>query len=338
MNNQLDPLKDILRGFLSQMKKKEEIWKSLGKNIAGTPGLGDDETDPWPRKEACCWVFADLYDHFGRFDRTAPTVDAAHELAKPHYDAWLKYDLEVQCYENQIIEAPKEGDTVEFYLEKISVDIHKNKSCKSLKFRSLRSFITYLRRMYPKDEQGFIEEIFPEEMRLFCGKIVRIEPPTVYPIDIYTTKDILKGLVLTILEGGATAQFCAAEALGLAWVCLTSARRRLPTQWKLISEMPFDTLIPPQSPDNLDKMNRPLLMVPTFYGLSPVPISLTMFNFLKAIQNIQPNNRKNLFQSHPKSLLRSLDNVASKMSSKTKIGKITFLTLLSHPHEALNQR
>ena len=45
--------------------------------------------DPWPRKEACCWIFADLYDHFGRFDRTAPIVDAACELAMPHYKGWM---------------------------------------------------------------------------------------------------------------------------------------------------------------------------------------------------------------------------------------------------------
>ena len=44
MNSQLEPLKDILRNFLSQMKKKEEIWKSLGQNIAGTPGFGDDDS------------------------------------------------------------------------------------------------------------------------------------------------------------------------------------------------------------------------------------------------------------------------------------------------------
>jgi hypothetical protein len=35
--------------FLSQMKRKEEIWKSSGPSIAGTPGFGDDCIDPWPR-------------------------------------------------------------------------------------------------------------------------------------------------------------------------------------------------------------------------------------------------------------------------------------------------
>jgi len=93
--------------------------------------------------------------------------------------------------------------------------------------------------MYPKDEQGFIEELFPEEMELFCGRIKRIEPPTLYPIDIYATADILKAFASTVLEGRATARFCAAEALGMAWICLTSARRRLATQWKLISEIPI---------------------------------------------------------------------------------------------------
>lgn len=338
MNNQLDPLKDILREFLFQMKKKEEIWKSLGKNIAGTPGFGDDEVDPWPRKEACCWVFADLYDHFGRFDRTAPIVDAVCELAKPHYEAWLNQDLEVQCYLKYIIEPPKETDTIESYLETISLDIHKNKYCKSAKWRSLRSFTAYLRNIYPEDEHGFIEEIFPEEMELFCGRIRRIETPTIYPIDIYTTAKILKGLVAEVLEGRSNAQFCAAEALGLAMACLTSARRRLTTQWKLMPIIPFDSLIPVQSPDNLDKMGRPLFKVPTFYGPSPVPISLTMANYLQAIQNILPHPRETFFQSHPGSLQRSLDNVVKKLPSAANLGKITFLTLLSHPHEAISQR
>jgi hypothetical protein len=338
MNSLLEPVKDILRNFLSQMEKKEEIWKSLGKNIAGTPGFGDDEMDPWPRKEACCWVFADLYDHFGRFDRTAPTVDAAHELAKPHYKAWLNLNLESQIYPKYIIKSPKKGDTIESYLRRISSKIHKDKYCKSHRWESLRSFTAYLRQIYPKDEQGFIEEIFPEEMELFFGRIKRIEPPTVYPIDIYITADILKSLASTVLEGRTTAQFCAAEALGFSWTCLTSARRRLPTQWKLMSEMPFDSLIPAPSSVKLDKKGRPLLMVPTFYGPSPAPISSTMFNYLQAMQNILPHSRETFFQSHPKSLLRSLENAVKKLPSAANLGKITFLTLLSHPHEARDQR
>lgn len=338
MNKELEPLKEILRDFLSQMKKKEEIWKALGKNIAGTSGFGDEDTDPWPRKEACCWIFADLYDHFGRFDRTAPTVDAANELAEPIYQAWLKLGLECQIYPKYIIKRPKKDDTIEAYLHRISSKIHKDRYCKWHRWESLRSFTSYLRQIYPKDEQGFIEEIFPEEMELFCGMVKRIEPPTIYPIDIYATADILKCLASTVLEGRATARFCAAEALGLAWICLTSARRRLPTQWKLISEIPFDCLIPVGSSNNLDKMGRPLLMVPTFYGSSPVPISSAMFNYLNAMQRILPNPREPLLQSHPNSLLRTLDNAVQKLSSPTNLGKITFLTLLSHPHEARDQR
>jgi len=130
MSKELESLKEILCNFLSQMKKKEEIWKSSGKNIAGTSGFGDEEIDPWPRKEACCWIFADLYDHFGRFDRTAPIVDAVSELAKPIYQAWLKLGLECQIYPEYIIECPQNGETIEAYLNRISSKIHKDRSCK----------------------------------------------------------------------------------------------------------------------------------------------------------------------------------------------------------------
>jgi hypothetical protein len=338
MSKELEPIKEILGNFLSQMKKKEEIWKLSGKNIAGTPGFGDEDIDPWPRKEACCWIFADLYDHFGRFDRTAPTVDAANELAEPIYQAWLNLCLESQIYTDYIIKRPKKDDTIKVYLHRISSKIHRNKYCKYHLWESLRSFTAYLRKIYPKDEQGFIEEIFPEEMKLFCGRIKRLEPPTVYPIDIYAAADILKSLALTVLEGRTTARFCAAEALGMAWICLTSARRRLATQWKLISEIPFDCLIPAGSSNSLDKMNRPLLMVPTFYGPSPVPISSAMFNYLNALQNILPTPRETFLQSHPDSLLRTLGNAVNKLPSAANLGKITFLTLLSHPHIAKDQR
>lgn len=338
MSKELEPLQEILRNFLSQMKKKEEIWKLSGRNIAGTPDFGDDDIDPWPRKEACCWIFADLYDHFGRFDRTAPAIDATSKLAEPIYQAWLNLGLECQIYPKYIIKPPKKDDTIEVYLRRISYKIHRDKACKWHRWESLRSFTSYLRQIYPKEEQGFIEEIFPEEMELFCGRIKRIEAPTICPIDIYATADILKSFASTVLEGRATARFCAAEVLGLAWICLTSARRRLPTQWKLISEISFDCLIPIGSSNNLDKIGRPLLMVPTFYGPSPVPISLTMFNYLKDIQNLSPNPRKAFFQSHPKSLQRSLANIVSQLSSAANVGKVTFLTLLSHPHEAKDQR
>lgn len=338
MNKELEPLKGILRDFLFQMKKKEEIWKSLGQSIAETPGFGDDCTDPWPRKEAYCWVFADLYDHFGRFDRTAPDVDAAHELARPHYDAWLKLELDIQWRSAGIIEYPYEKETVQCYLDRILSGFHKDKACKSAKWRSLCSFISYLRQIYPLDERGCIEEIFPEEMKLFNGRIAKINPPTAYPIDVYTTASILKNLAVEVLEGRPNAQLCAAEALGLAMVCLTSSRRRLPTQLKLVSQIPINCLLFPGSPDYSDKINRPLLMIPTFYGTSLVPISQTMANYLNATKNILPKERATLFQSHPRSLLRVLDGIVKNLPSAVNLGKITFLTFLSHPHEAIGQR
>jgi hypothetical protein len=320
------------------MKRKEGIWKSSGPSIAGTPSFGDENTDPWPRKEACCWIFADLYDHFGRFDRTGPIVDAACEMAKPDYDAWLELDLEVQSHLKYVVEAPQKQETVQDYLERISSEIYKNRYCKSAKWRSLRSFVSHLRELYPLNERGCIEEVFPEEMRLVNGKIAKAVSPTGYPIDIYTTAEILKGLAAEILEGRPNAQFCAAEAFGLCLACLTCARRRLPTQLKLVTHIPIDCLVLPESPENADEKNRPLLMVQTLYGPSPVPISLTMANYFDAIRNLLPKNRKTLFQSDPRSLRRVLDGIVEKIPSAVNLGRITFSTFLSHPHEAIGQR
>jgi hypothetical protein len=103
MNSQLTQIKDILSEFLGQMKKKEELWESLGSSIAGTSGFGDERVeDSWPRKEACCWIFVDLYDHFPKFDRTPPTVEAAKEFAAPYYDDGLSLTVTSKITQNAL--------------------------------------------------------------------------------------------------------------------------------------------------------------------------------------------------------------------------------------------
>ena len=330
MNSQLDPLKDTLHNFLSQMKRKEEIWKSLGPSIASTPGFGDENIDPWPRKEACCWIFADLYDHFPKFDRTPPTVQAAKEFAESYYDEWLELQLDIQDYTKRIIPRPNSKETLEAYLERISSEMKIKKGRRSSKIRSLRSFTAYLREELPLVERGLIEEIFPEEMRVDrnAGKISRISPVTAYPIDIYLVAQILQGLAREFLEGRPNAQLVAAEALGIAWICLTSARRRLPTQFNLISLIPISCLIHSQSS----------LAIPTLYGRSIMPISSTINQYVNGLKNIGPSNRLGLFQSEPRSLRRVLDKVVEALPSAANAGKITFLTLLSFPHPAIGQR
>jgi len=278
MNNQLEPLKDILRDFLSQMKGKEEIWKSSGANIAGTPGFGDANIDAWPRKEALCWIFADLYDHFPKFNRTPPTVEATKELAKPYYDDWLELNLDVQDYMKRIIQKPNSNDTLETYLERISCEMKTKKGRTSSKILSLRSFTAYLRDQLPQEERGLIEEIFPEEMRVDkrTGKISRIAPATAYPIDLYLVAQILQRLAKMLLEGRPNAQLVAAEALGLAWICLISARRRLPTQFNLVSQISINCLTHRQS----------LVVIPTLYGHAAMPMSSTLNQYLNALKTL----------------------------------------------------
>jgi hypothetical protein len=79
-------------------------------------------------------------------------------------------------------------------------------------------------------------------------------------------------------------------------------------------------------------------MLPTFYGRSGMPISLTMANYFEAIKNFLPKERETLFQSDPRSLLRVLDGIVEKIPSAANLGRITFSTFLSHPHETVGQR
>lgn len=274
MNNQLTQIKDILSEFLRQMKKKEELWGSLGSSIVGTPGFSDERMeDSWPRKEACCWIFADLYDHFPKFDRTPPTVEAAKEFAEPYYDEWLELNRDIQDYTKRIIQRPNSNETLEVYLERISSETKTKKGRRSSTIRSLRSFTACLREELPHVERGLIEEIFPEEMRVDrnTGKISRIAPPTAHPIDIYLVAQILQGLARECLEGRPNTQLAAAEALGLAWICLTTARRRLPTQFNLVSKIPINCLAQIKQSKN----PASALVIPTLYGRSKMPISST---------------------------------------------------------------
>lgn len=335
MNNQLEFLKNILINFRSDMKKKEELWLSIGHRIAGNVGF-EEEIHPWGRKEACCWMFLDVCDHFRKLDLSVPTVDVALESAYSHYCEWLGLNLEVQNHQKYILEPPYIEETISVHLERVSYELRRDRYCKSIKWRSFRSFIAYLRAIFLIDQRGCIEELFPKRMRIFSGKVAKIVPPTAYPIDIYTTAAILKNLAQEVIQGRSNVQLSAAETLGFILVCLTCARRRLPTQLKLVSQIPKDCLAYHRSPENSKK--QPWLMVPTYYGLSPVPISLTLFKYLEAISNIQSNGRKFLFQSHPRSLLRVLDRIVGDMPSTEKLGKITLLTFLSRPEEVINQR
>ncbi len=139
---------------------------------------------------------------------------------------------------------------------------------------------------------------------------------------------ILQGLAREFLEGRANSQLVAAEALGLAWICLTSARRRLPTQFNLVSQIPINCLTHRQSS----------VAIPTFYGRSTMPISSTLNQYLNALKNIGSSNRDGFFQSKPRSLSRVLDKVVEALPSAANAGKITLLTLLSFPHPAIGQR
>lgn len=335
MKPELQPLKDIVIEFDAQIKQKEAIWRA-NSDIAIASGFQDDHLDdPWPRKEALCWVFADRHHHFLKIDRSTPEVEAVSELAKQHYTDWLALNLEVQVYENRIIPPPEDDELLGTYLERISSKIHEKTLYKSSEKRSLRSFTAYLREIFPKGETGFIEEIFPEEMVIDSdsGKIARIVPPTVNPIDLCLTAKILQGLAMELLEGRPNTQLVAGETLGLAWISLACSYRRLPTQFDLISKIPSNYVTYDCEPDDKGRT----ILVPTLYGSSAIPTSSTLNQYLNVITTLG-STRRSLFQSEPRSLRRVFDKVVERLSLPANLGKITLLTFLSFPHVAVGQR
>jgi hypothetical protein len=168
-------------------------------------------------------------------------------------------------------------------------------------------------------------------MELHRGKIIRVVSSTVYPIDIYSVTKILKRLAQEVLAGRLNTQLRAAETLGLAWICLTASRRRLPTRFSLISGI---------STKCLSKITSefPVLSIPTLYWDTKMPIPKTMAQYLEGLKNIGSQRRNPLFQSNSISHRRVLDRIVGQLCDTEGIGKITFLSFLSFPHESYGQR
>ena len=160
------------------------------------------------------------------------------------------------------------------------------------------------------------------------GQIARKISSTVYPIYIITAGDVIRELANTVLYGRQNARLVAAETLGICWVCLTRARLRLPIELQDLFSLSKNTL------ESFSDKTLPSLSLPTIFGSLPVPISETIWGFLKAlseIPSIQP--RSSIFQCREESLYRCLRRTIEKLNFDPSKGKITFQTFLSQPVE-----
>jgi hypothetical protein len=142
-----------------------------------------------------------------------------------------------------------------------------------------------------------------------------------------------------VIEGRSNTQHCAAEALALCWMCLTSARRRLPANWKMIYKTPWTSFSRQQDSDDIYGNNpHGSYALPTLYGKANTFISNFLFEYLSALNISSEKPSQTILHKPLRSLIRSLDMIVEKIPEARNTGKISFLTFMSLPHETIGER
>lgn len=354
-------VKKILCDFKESLSIKKNIRDSLG---CKKFDLVSDVDEMWKKDEARCWIHCTdrIYPLVSYQNKLSPkNSKAAMTPAKIFYCSWQQaiekeanpdtfyheYFVNKEEFSNYHLQEPKEEETLRDYIIRLRDFVESNGTGLYYWYRGLMSFLNFLRQTLPEHEIAFLEWIFPEEMETRETKIyekvnenskefqyvkktliIRRISSCEYPIYITNIADILKALVDKVLNGRSDGQHTAAETLGLCWLCLISAQMRLPTSVKYLIDIPATKLIESKEGE------FPELSMPSFFGYHSTSISENIFNYLKALSAIPSDKpRTSIFQKTRESLYVCLGRTISQEKIDAKLGKITFLTFLSIPHE-----
>ena len=170
-------------------------------------------------------------------------------------------------------------------------------------------------------------------MTIYFDTIIRKVPITLYPIDVWAAADILKILARFVLEGRPNSQESAAQALGLAWICLANGNARFMTRLELLHEL-HPSSVKQLNQDDPFKPNH-WLNIRTLFGKIDAPISKTLHDYLLALPKPNPHY---LFSQLLRTLRRTLDRAIAASDQAKGLGKITFLTLMHQCHEGRGHR
>lgn len=287
----------------------------------------------WEQEQAYCWIHAtDDFSNLGQ--RCTPNgrlLDLFSKPASEYYAKWLNTHKDFQ-HRGNTIPSPKKRIRIPNYLSNLSKEaLSHDKASKW--WESLTSFISFLRWESKIEDQGYIDAVFPEEMDIFDEKIIRMVLPQEDSIDVVATSEILQALATKVLQGRKNSRRASAEVLGLAWACIALSYSRLPSREKSILDISLPNLCPPAERNPLPTMN-----ILTFLGTVSIPISQTLYDYLSALSiTYNPENSK-IFKLPARSLRRTLDSAIRTLPNVTKLGKITFLTFMTPPHEAIGHR
>lgn len=330
MKNSINEAQKILEELLQEIQKEKDIRDRIKKDNPGFKQLSDKH---WEQQEAFYWLHGATGLHetneLGRWLFDSPRLsDTAKSKASKCIKDWKRWLEQTDAYygdfEDFKLEKPNKGEILYDYILRIAVLVEKEGKGARLEWRALKSFLAYLRYFIPQ-EVAFIEQIFPEEMDLSFGRIIRLIKPEVYPISQEIARDILFQLVQMGTKGRPNSFLTSLESLGQCWLCLTASRLRLPTHLKLIQEMKASAIC-------IDD-EFPYMLVPTLFGDRKVRISNHVAKFLIALSKIPSKEpREKILQSPKRSLTRTFSRALQNCALNYDKGNITYVTLLSSPH------
>jgi hypothetical protein len=330
MTNAIEEAQNIILDLESDILRHKNIWTQIEADNPGWDQLSDEN---WQIKQARCWIHGatDLSEsnelEKWLFDKP-PLSDTAKEKASKcikYWKQWLKQqDAYYRDFEEFELETPLEDEILRDYIVRISILVEEEGKGARLEWRALKSFLAYMRKIAP-EEIAFIEQVFPQKMDIYYGRIIRKITPEVYPIPQEIAYNILYELARMATKGRSNAILSALESLGLCWLCLTASRLRLPTYLELIEKTKMTAI-------TLDG-DYPTMLVPTLFGDRKIRISKRLAKFFIALSKIpSKTSRETILQSPKRSLTRTFDRALQNCAINPNHGNITYVTLLSSPH------
>lgn len=317
------------------MSSIESILIDLQQKIVTSKMRADSNITFCKNREAYCWIHA-TDDYSGLLPRESYGKNPPKlfmESAMDHYDKWFRIATDLKFRMN-IIPQPNQEDRLIDYLAKLSSDsLSKDKQSKW--WESLTSFINFTRLALDFDDRAYLNNIFPDKMRIHHESIIRIVPKTLYPVDIFVASEIIQALVNKVLAGRKNVQRSAAEALGFAWLCLAFSWLYLPTYEENLHQISTEDLFKGYSGEEPYSAHVNVL---TLFGDVKVPVSEHLYAYLEALSLTHDSDSKLIFKLPLRSIKRSFDSTSCLLPTLSNLGKITFLTLTYPPHEVIGRR
>ncbi len=369
MKCDLDPAKAVIRAFFSEIEAVKKNQKSISQPMRAIsfsskdkmPEFNANEFTPapdsfWEKEDAYIWLYAEPrhYHSFMHRPKSNMVPEYYRQPALPVYLQWRNEEKEVFYRKCAMIPSPPENMPLADYLQQLALTVSEQNEHRDVWIESLRCFLQFLREDTDLDQQGALEVIFPYKMefregysfqrkegkveRVECRYILRRVDDAVYPIDILAAAEILQNLAKIVLEGRSNLQRSAAEALGFAWLCQAVGSYRLTTREEIVFSTPLAALKPP-SPIQPKEFFRPEyhIGIKSLFGIIDVPISKVLYEFLLALPRDASSDR--IFALPWRTLLRTFQNKGVAAAKRTQdLGKISFLTFMSQPHEAIGHR